>query len=263
MHLTSEALKKMEVITRDNEKLDIVDFRFIDQNWKIYFIVVENQKLFFNEKKLVPTVKITNIDLVNNSVTISMSKEEVMDGIELEDYPTVAEEFEKIHMERPLVPAYGTTGTLGYPIGIYGVPGVPYENEVIENMNKEREGKFYVKLRSLGELLSYKAEPYYKNDRQYEVNCHETLIDVEDWSLSHIVLDKSQKWLAREKVIVSIQKLRRVSWVDQRMYLNLDRSDLEEAPTFSSELPVNSVIERKTYDLEGNVLRSERMSSET
>jgi hypothetical protein len=57
------------------------------------------------------------------------------------------------------------------------------------------------------------------------------IVDDEDWAIRHMVVD-TRNWLPGKNILVSPQSIARVSWEDHKVYVDLPREKIEEAPDF-------------------------------
>jgi hypothetical protein len=60
------------------------------------------------------------------------------------------------------------------------------------------------------------------------------IIDDENWAIRYLIVDTSNWWLGK-RVLVSPQWINRVSWADSKVFVNLPRETIRQAPEYGAE----------------------------
>ena len=101
-------------------------------------------------------------------------------------------------------------------------------------------------LRNLSELRRYVIEA-----RDGEIGrCHDFLFDDRHWTIRYLVVD-TRNWLPGRKVLIASDWLEDVSWPDQKVYVDLKRSQVKDSPEYNPSAPVDRSYERIVYNYYG------------
>jgi len=72
------------------------------------------------------------------------------------------------------------------------------------------------------------------------------IIDDETWEIRYMVVD-TRNWWPGKKVLIAPQWIDRVSWDDSKVYVNLSREAIKNAPEYRPNA-FNREYEEKLYD---------------
>ena len=72
------------------------------------------------------------------------------------------------------------------------------------------------------------------------------LADDHTWALRYLVVD-TRNWLPGRKVVISPSWIKTVSWNDSRVYVDLLRKEVETAPAYDPNVPLERPIETRLY----------------
>jgi hypothetical protein len=73
------------------------------------------------------------------------------------------------------------------------------------------------------------------------------LIDDQNWAIRYVVVD-TVNWWPGKKVVIAPQWIKDVSWTDSRVYVNLSRERIKNAPEYDPTAIVDREYEEKLYD---------------
>ena len=72
------------------------------------------------------------------------------------------------------------------------------------------------------------------------------LADDHTWAFRYLVVD-TRNWLPGRKVVISPSWIKTVSWNDSRVYVDLLRKEVETAPAYDPNVPLERPIETRLY----------------
>ena len=98
-------------------------------------------------------------------------------------------------------------------------------------------------LRSASEILGYHIEAADGDIGHVD----DLLLDDITWAVRYFVLD-SKNFLPGKKVIVSPHWISEIRWEDRKVALPLTRKNIEEAPEYDSDVPLERRYEQALYD---------------
>lgn len=103
-------------------------------------------------------------------------------------------------------------------------------------------------LRSVNEVADYHIAAVDGDAVDGDVgHVEDFLVDDITWALRYLVVD-TRNWLPDRKVLVSPQWLESVSWVDEKVYVDLETDAIKNSPEFDPSQPVNRQYEIELYD---------------
>lgn len=101
-------------------------------------------------------------------------------------------------------------------------------------------------LRSVGKILGHTLSA---TDGEIG-RCHDFLSDDRTRVVRYLVA-RTAKWLPGRKVLLSLQWLESIHWVDEKVYVDLDSESIRKSPQFDPSQPVNRQYETTLYDCYG------------
>ena len=72
------------------------------------------------------------------------------------------------------------------------------------------------------------------------------LVDAETWAIRYCIVD-TRNWLPGRKVLVSPEWIQRVSWEESKVYVDLSKRHIEDAPEFDPSVPLGREHEERLY----------------
>ena len=98
-------------------------------------------------------------------------------------------------------------------------------------------------LRSTKEVIGYYIEATDGNIGHVE----DFLIDDENWSIRYVIVD-TVNWWPGKKVVIAPQWIKDVSWTESRVYVDLSREHIKNAPEYDPTAMIDRGYEDKLYD---------------
>jgi hypothetical protein len=115
----------------------------------------------------------------------------------------------------------------------------PVEEEILA---RERESAD-VHLHSARDVIGYYVQAADDDVGHVE----DFLVDDRTWAIRYIVVD-TRNWLPGRKVVISPGWIKTVSWHDSRVYVDLLRKEVETAPEYDSNTPLERALESGGYE---------------
>ena len=72
------------------------------------------------------------------------------------------------------------------------------------------------------------------------------VIDDETWTIRYLIVD-TQNWWPGKKVLISIRWIDRISWDEGRVFINMTREAIKQAPEFTDETLITRDHEAKLH----------------
>lgn len=101
-------------------------------------------------------------------------------------------------------------------------------------------------LRSTREVAGYRVRAL---DGQVG-HVEDFILDTDSWTIRYCVVD-TRDWLPGRRVLIAASWLSHIDWAQKLIHVDLRREDIEHAPEFDPEQPVNRRYEERLYDYYG------------
>lgn len=101
-------------------------------------------------------------------------------------------------------------------------------------------------LRSINELINYTL----KAEDDEIGRCKDFLFDDRLWVVRYILADTG-KWLPGRKVLISLDWIESVSWLENEVKVDVTSEAIKNSPEFDPSQPVNREYEIVLYDYYG------------
>lgn len=235
-------LLKYTLKSRDGSEGNVKDFLFDDESWVIRYLEADFGNLFSSKRVLIPRVFLGEPDWENKQFPIELSEELIESGPDIQEHAPVSRQYEAELIKHfdltpywPYTYAEPSGGSMFFPPRPLVVPPVPTdmkEEDVDTNLRSFRE-----------------VEGYHLLTQQEETgSIVDLIVDDEDWQIVYAVIDFI-KWLPMsKKVLISIEGMEEISYVEQHVKVDMTREQLESAPEYDPDKVLNVEEEKELYD---------------
>lgn len=247
---------KGEVIHASDGELGTVDqFLFDDESWTIRYLVVETGKLL-GRKVLISPISIDR-EQQTGGLTLSLTKEQIRNSPGIDTDRPVSRQHETQYFNYYGYPYYwggpGLWGGTAYPLGQPSTPGMKYPDSTAAyagtaaTARRQPVKKEDPHLRSTKEVIGYNIEATNGNIGHVE----DFIIDTENWAIRYLVID-TVNWWPGKKVVVAPQWIKDVSWMESKVYVNLTREHIKNAPEYDPAAIIDREYEDRLYEHYGS-----------
>lgn len=239
---TASTLKNFELRARDGVLGKVKDTIFDDEHWTVRYLVVETGRWLNSRKVLIATTVLDAPDWENALLPVNLTQEQVRHSPSVDTEKPVTREDEAGLQTHYGWPAYwATSGYLGAalagPMGVGQVPvypAVPATAEIALMMKPPvrlaPEGD--PRLRQVSTVLGYRIEATDGGIGQLA----DFLVEDLTWELRYLVID-TNPWLPGRKVLVAPDWVSAVSWSQARVFVDLSRGAIKDAPAYEPDTP--------------------------
>ena len=228
-------VKTLEGYTLDSLDGDIgkvKDFYFDDQYWAIRYLVVDTGNwLSFNQVLISPYALIA-VDTIERNIAVSLSKKQIENSPSLNSDKPVSRQFEDAY--------YGYYGWPTYWGGQYMWGDTPNFTRMPTNWKASNQGgkAWDPHLRSTQHVSGYHIQA-----KDGEIgHVIDFIVDDDSWAIRYLVID-TKNWWAGKKVLISPRWIDSVGWSDSKIFVNMTRESIKQAPEYSDELLVTREYE--------------------
>jgi uncharacterized protein YrrD len=229
---STKELMGYKILATNEDIGKINDFLFDDEHWVLRYLVVDTGTLLSGRKVLISPVGLGDADWKSRCLSVKLTKEQVEKSPPIDTDKPVSRQKEAELRSYYGWAAYGGGGTL---------PPVITTEAAEEDCE---EGDTH--LRSTREVCGYRIQAIDGKIGHAE----DFIMDDESWTLSCMVVD-TRNWLPGKKVMVPLQSIKKVSWDEKSVHIDLPRKKIKKGPAYNPSAPVNREYALHVYDYHG------------
>lgn len=228
---------------------EVYDFYFDDQLWVIRYLVVGTGGWLSGRRVLISSSALKQPDWEKRVFPVSLTREQVRKSPSTNLHLPIPRQHELELHEHYDLPPYWDYNLFNYEIGAEeaeyeAIAEAEKRDEEITSEDEEAEEDSH--LQSLEDVTGYHI---HATDGQIG-HLDDLIVDDQNWAIRYIVVD-TRNWLPGKKVLVSPHWIKKVSWADSEVYVDLSREAVRSSPEFDHDAPVNRDYEDRLYDYYG------------
>ena len=247
MLIEAKTLKGYKLNSLNGEIGKVKEFYFDDQHWAIRYLIADTGNWLMNRQVLISPYALVAVIKEEQLISIALTKKQIEDCPPLGSEKPVSRQYEESYY-----------GYYGWPLYWGGPYMWGYYPEIVRDREKWREPTQHDKawdphLRSSHEVTGYHIEAADGDIGHVE----DFIIDDETWAIRYLIID-TRNWWPGKKVLVSSQWIDRVSWHEEKVFINLQRDIIKQSPEYTEESPVTRDYEirlHRHYTIEGYWVR--------
>jgi len=230
-------LEGYKLDTLDGEIGKVKDFYFDDQYWAIRYLVVDTGNWLVFNQVLISPYALIGVDPDEKAISVSLSKKQIEGSPSLNSDKPVSRQFEDAY--------YGYYGWPTYWGGQYMWGDTPTFTRMPTTTNwraSNEGGKAWdPHLRSSNHVNGY----IQATDGDIG-HVADFIVDDDSWAIRYLVID-TNNWWPGKKVLISPKWIDSVSWSDSKIFVNMARESIKQAPEYSDELLVTREYETNLH----------------
>lgn len=208
----------------DGEIGKVRNFYFDDRHWTIRYLVADTGDWLVERQVLISPYALVAISGEERNITVNLTKKQIEGSPSLNSDKPVSRHFEEEYCRYYEWPMYWAGP---YMWGSY--TGIVRDN--VKWLESSPDLKAWdPHLRSTQEVSGYNIQA---TDGEIG-HIEDFIIDDETWAIRYLVVN-TQNWWPGKKVLVSPLWIKRVSWSDLKVYVNLPREIIKLSPEYSEE----------------------------
>jgi hypothetical protein len=205
----------------------VKDLYFDDRFWTTRYLVADTGKWLSGRQVLLSPYSLGAVDREERKIAISLTREQIEASPSLDSEKPVSRQFEEDY--------YRYYGWPNYWNGGYGWGSGPYierdRNRWADSTREENSWDPH--LRSAHDVVGHHIEATDGAVGHVE----DFIIDEETWAIRYLVATTRNWWPGR-KILISPKWIERVSWNESKVYVNITRESVKQAPEYvSGSLP--------------------------
>ncbi|MDP3273568.1 MAG: PRC-barrel domain-containing protein [Deltaproteobacteria bacterium] len=237
-------IERYKVSAFDGEIGSVVKFLIDDERWAVRYLVIQTGgPLFLDGKQvLISPISFGELDWKTKLFHLSLTTEKVKNSPSIDVEKPVSRQH-----ERQFSSYYGYPRYWGSP-GVWGLVAYPALLATSEKSTSatEVDSSTDVHLRSDEEVRGYHVEGTDGSIGHIE----DFIVDDETWEIRYLVVNTRNWWFGKS-VLVAPQWVERISWAENKVYIELAREVIKAGPEWSATDAVNRQYETRLYDYYG------------
>jgi hypothetical protein len=229
MLINAKTLVNYKLDGLDGEIGKVKEFYFDDRHWAIRYLVADTGDWLTARQVLISPYALNGVVKEDRKIGVDLTKKEIEDSPSLESDKPVSRQFDEAYYGYHAFPTYWS--------GPYMWGSTPYilrDRSQWEN-TAQAEESWDPHLRSTRDVTGHHIQAV---DGELG-HVSDFIIDDENWAIRYLVID-TKNWWPGKKVLVSPRWIERVSWSDSKLFTNLSRQTIKDAPEYTED----SLIDR-------------------
>ncbi|MGE5343362.1 MAG: PRC-barrel domain-containing protein [Candidatus Omnitrophota bacterium] len=229
-------LKGYKLGAVDGEIGKALEFYFDDKHWSIRYLVAETGNWLIGKQVLISPYAIEAVNEEEKIISIRLTRKQIEDSPSLDSDKPISRQYEEAY--------YGYYGWPMYWYGpfMWGRSASPATRIEGETQTAAEEERWDPNLRSTREVTGYHIQA--QDDEIGHVD--DFIVDDQSWAIRYLVID-TRNWWPGKKVLISRQWIDRISWTESKVFVNLTRESVKQAPEYSDESPLTRDYETQLH----------------
>ena len=225
----------------DGEMGRVEDFYFDDQHWTIRYLVADTGTWLRGRAVLISPHALVAAIKDEEHIAVDLSKRQIEESPSIATDKPVSRQFEMDYYRH-----YGWGAYWGGPFAWGAQPfptTVPPEGAMTPLPPPQEKKDWDSHLRSVKHVTGYHIQA--TDDEIGHVE--DFVIDDVTWAIRYMIVD-TRNWWPGKKVLVSPQWIDEVSWSDSKVFVNITRDAVKEAPEYTGDTVLNREYEARLHD---------------
>lgn len=238
-----KTLKGYKLDSLDGEIGKVKEFYFDDQYWAIRYLVADTGNWLSDHQVLISPYALAAAMKEEEKIAVNLTKKQIEECPSLDSDKPVSRQYEENY--------YNYYGWPMYWEGTYMWGAHPY---IVRDVNKRKE---FIKtektwnphLRSTNDVTGHHIQA-----KDGEIgHVVDFIIDDDMWTIRYFIID-TKNWWAGKKVLISPQWIEQISWTESKVFINLSRETIKQAPEYTDDFLLSRDYEidlHHHYNLKG------------
>jgi uncharacterized protein YrrD len=220
----------------DGEIGKVKEFYFDDLRWTIRYLVADTGNWLSGRQVLISPYALDAINQGEQHVGVNLTRKQIEESPSLDTDKPVSRQFEESY--------YGYYGWPMYWAGPYTWGYDPY---IVRDREKWRASAKVEKAWDHHLRSTHAVSGYHLQATDGEIgHVEDFIIDDETWTIRYLLIN-THNWWPGKKVLVSPQWIRRVSWGESKVSINLSREIIKHSPEFTEEFLITREYETELH----------------
>jgi hypothetical protein len=220
----AKTLKGYKLNSLDGEIGKVNEFYFDDHYWTVRYLVADTGDWLTGRQVLISPYALGFVNNEGQYLKVDLTKKQIEDSPSLNTDKPVSRQFEDTYYRYYGWPAYWGSG---YMWGTY-----PYIERDRDKWKKSNQGG-----KAWDSLLrsTHDVDGHHIQAVDGEIgHVEDFFVDDETWAIRYLIVD-TRNWWPGKKVLVSPKWIERVSWNESKVFVNLTRESIRQAPEYTED----------------------------
>ena len=214
----------------DGEIGRVNDFYFDDRNWAVRYLVADTGTWMPGRLVLISPHAFGNFYQGGKVLPVNLTRKQIENSPSIESHKPVSRQYEELYYRYYGWPFYWRGdqlwGMSAFPIASVPAGRSPGEQSAEKAGKNESDDPH---LRSAKAIIGYQIQA------SDEAIGHVTdfVLDDETWVIQHVVVD-IRHWLSGKRVIIPPSQIKRISWDESKVYVDLTKEGVLGSPDFDA-----------------------------
>jgi len=211
------------------------EFYFNDQSWTIRYLVADTGNWLSERQVLISPYALEPANKAGMVIPVHMTRAQIEKGPPLSTDRPVSRQYEGEYYAYYGWPAYWG-GTHAWGATAYPMPGPARWSEVSLRDDEDPH------LRSTADVS---GRDVHALDGEIG-HTEDFVIDDETWNIRYLIV-ATKNWWPGKKVLISTRWIDHISWEEARVYVDMTRDEIRNAPEFTDETLITRDHEAKLH----------------
>ncbi len=234
-----KSLRGYTIAAKDETIGKVDDLFFEESSWVTRYLVADTGSWLAGRRVLISPASLEQPVTDEKIIPVNLTREQVENSPGIDADKPISRQAEiELHQYYDWTPYWIGTG-FSPPVT------APTEEDKKQAATAARE-KAKTALRSTREVTGYRI---HATDGEIG-HAEDFILADQDWVLRYLVVD-TKNWLPGRKVLISPSWIKKVSWSDSEVYVDLLREQIKDSPRYDPSNPINQEYETRLYDFYG------------
>lgn len=233
-------LERYKVNASDGDIGSVVNFLIDDERWVVRYLVVQTSGFLDGRRVLISPISFGQADRSAQRFQVALTMDKVKNSPSIDLDKPVSRQHEQDY-----------AGYYGYPYywgysGLWGMGAYPtmlVANGVPMNVSASAASSGDVHLRSDEEVRGYHVQ----GSDQAIGHIEDFVVDDETWEVRYLVVNTRNWWFGKS-VLVAPHWASRISWAENKVYVDLSRQAIKDSPEWNPSDAINREYETRLHD---------------
>lgn len=236
MLIKTKEIKGYNLNAIDGEIGSVKEFYFDDKFWTVRYMVANTGTWLTGRQVLISPYFIKSIDYDSKLINVDLTKQQIEDSPSINDERPVSRQYEEDYHRHYGAPNYWTGPSM------WGAHQYIMRDRTQWQTSTQNQEQWDSNLRSTKDVMGHDIQA---NDGEIG-HVEDFIIDDDSWAIRYLVLD-TKKWLPGKTILLSPQWIDSISWDESKVYVNLPRQTIKQAPEYDEDLVISREYETQLH----------------
>jgi hypothetical protein len=224
MLITAKTLHGYKLHGIDGDVGEVKEFYFDDRHWTVRYLVADTGDWLADRLVLISPYTLLSVNKKERYISIGLTKMQIESSPSWNSDKPVSRQFEEAYYRYYGWPMYWRGPFMWGPF-----PDIDRDRRALEETN-EGEKAWDPQLRSTAAVRGYNI---HASDGEIG-HVDDFVIDGANWAIRYLIVD-TRNWWPGKRVLISPRWIKRVSWTESKVFVDLLSETIKQSPEYSGE----------------------------